>query len=1700
MRIKIKIYFLLFISLLLLSLLFVEKVDAGCYVPSQHCCTESCQPGQKGGCEKYGGNWWCFDCGAGRGCFEGCISGYQTQCDEVTMKTMKCCSENQVPKGWHDASDSASSRGWACDPDNYSQSLAIHFYKDGPAGIGTFIGSTIANIPAEQGVCNECGGYCNHRFDWPTPEGLKDGASHEIYAYAIDASGEINPLLNGSPKTLISSESTLKSLSERELQLARAYFTKELPVSSAFWENLGEVLPASYQAYTGAVLTKYAGDDHTSFTKDRIQQIAKSYDIWKEKARTPLVAYPYGMAAWLMWDNLPPALQEKVKQQLIEQSMWAIENYNEWNGATGTFPWLTMFHSNMLSLTYNMFPYAPEAQNIKHWAGVFAFHMVSLSSGETDPWQEKTSHSLRSFATPLKTENVIQMDGIWPNAHYALLVAASMRRNELNYIMGGQDIEYPQVFNHNFDLVWEKHEPYVYSTNRWARPISFGEYNQEYKDGNDEIGYHYDNNGVTPEFSTYGYAAAASLGKADLEKWKALLDNHDDTPPWHAEGTGWRGLNPEYVNLMLQNFYHYRKANAFLFVNPEYYGAATLPCRGKVDSVINSRNLVRTGEVQTFTIKIKNTGSNDLKGTKIIDEPWPDRNCNGIQDRLEGYTQDQPIEWHEIYVGDLPAGSSVEKSWKVVWNASWNASCYIHTTYFCSENCGDQTKHCWQRADNNNLDILWSTAAFHSQTTCPDCEVEGKCQNHIEKLCTSNDAKDYDISQLGNSIDDYWCTYNEHDGCKYVKSGVELVAGQMNPEYWEGESCEYDDSGNSSILWGEKKVYVDDISKYAIRARLLIDDNSWVWINGSEVPGLHRGCCGWTDWQEVTTYFHTGWNEIKFKAEDRCSGERYFNLDWDIDFKVVAGNQLPEGSLDKADCNAFWGWARDPDTKEAIYVHLYYDGPAGSDSGVYLGSISANQYRGDLCNLWGNGDEDCYHGFFLEPPDILKDGREHQIYAYGIDSQGGQNPLLENCPKTIKCTPLCPVCKNLSIANHNTDCSQSITLEPSITVPVSILGSDPDGIKEVSIFYADKTKDRTIGSNWTKIGGGSGNFWSGEWTTPSSGTYIVAGFVSDKAGYHCSGNNVLHPDEHPCGSCDDSQEPWAWHMPCNGCWMEVKIGPPTNLPPEGSLDGANCNNFWGWARDPDAPGVLVDIRFYADGAAETGTFVGSTTIDAFGGFSFTTPDFLKDEIDHEVYAYGIDAQGGENFLLEGSPKKINCSPPPGPELFYFNDWEYEAMLAKLDNFTKRYGERTTQDGNDFAQCRTYANLALAFAVKYHKTGENKDKENADWYWNKAFEKVKLLNDKDWEGSTRGMPINMTSFIIASDLLAHRTPEVLAEVKRAYNQAVAEFPNPLSDWQDYNTEGETNAWFGAFYQLADEFTKNSEYHTNSYELGDLFAGHVFTWEERPCPNNPGSRCPDTVYRGFYTDNQDSDYNPRTGKGWKDARMTWNRGPYCPTPNYQGAASARFLLCAALSRGKDSMSPGLLLSRNIEGVSSLRHYVNPITSSYKDVCKNPDSDCTPFRQVGEKWISEWGDDAQYVSSGFAFGLLTSKANNESAWYNRFSAVYKPLILTAINNPSEPYPCQPTDFDTKKMVWSILIASHAQSHLALSGWKLGESMPSFEKTDLNQDGKTDAKDLEILLQNWGKPFLPGADLNRDRIVNAADFEIMRRAIEDQ
>jgi hypothetical protein len=103
------------------------------------------------------------------------------------------------PYGWLDGVDgNGVASGWTCDPDDFSQPLHVHFYVDGPAGTGSYIGQTYADLTREPAVGDACGGWRNHGYGWRLPGWLWDGQWHRLYAHAISIGPGGNELLQGS--------------------------------------------------------------------------------------------------------------------------------------------------------------------------------------------------------------------------------------------------------------------------------------------------------------------------------------------------------------------------------------------------------------------------------------------------------------------------------------------------------------------------------------------------------------------------------------------------------------------------------------------------------------------------------------------------------------------------------------------------------------------------------------------------------------------------------------------------------------------------------------------------------------------------------------------------------------------------------------------------------------------------------------------------------------------------------------------------------------------------------------------------------------------------------------------------------------------------------------------------------------------------------------------------------------------------------------------------------------------------------------------------------------------------------------------------------------------------------------------------------------------------------------------------------------
>lgn len=101
----------------------------------------------------------------------------------------------------------------------------------------------------------------------------------------------------------------------------------------------------------------------------------------------------------------------------------------------------------------------------------------------------------------------------------------------------------------------------------------------------------------------------------------------------------------------------------------------------------------------------------------------------------------------------------------------------------------------------------------------------------------------------------------------------------------------------------------------------------------------------------------------------------------------------PEGWLDAAACDGIRGWTRDPDAPDApIDVVITIDGP------LFAAGSSTFRTNAGIARL-----DVGTHGFSMPPPYGFMDGRDHAVYAYGVNATGmGGGPLM-GLPGTLHC-------------------------------------------------------------------------------------------------------------------------------------------------------------------------------------------------------------------------------------------------------------------------------------------------------------------------------------------------------------------------------------------------------------------------------------------------------------------------------------------------------------------------------------------------------------------------------------------------------------------------------------------------------------------------------------------------------------------------
>ena len=111
--------------------------------------------------------------------------------------------------------------------------------------------------------------------------------------------------------------------------------------------------------------------------------------------------------------------------------------------------------------------------------------------------------------------------------------------------------------------------------------------------------------------------------------------------------------------------------------------------------------------------------------------------------------------------------------------------------------------------------------------------------------------------------------------------------------------------------------------------------------------------------------------------------------------------QMPKGSFDWVDehCSIVAGWTCDPSNYNEALEVLIYDGPAkyGYIVATGIANLERENAVGEKCG--GNN----FHGYFIELPDSVKDGKRHDFHVYAVNIPKGPRPQLQGSPKRITC-------------------------------------------------------------------------------------------------------------------------------------------------------------------------------------------------------------------------------------------------------------------------------------------------------------------------------------------------------------------------------------------------------------------------------------------------------------------------------------------------------------------------------------------------------------------------------------------------------------------------------------------------------------------------------------------------------------------------
>lgn len=353
-------------------------------------------------------------------------------------------------------------------------------------------------------------------------------------------------------------------------------------------------------------------------------------------------------------------------------------------------------------------------------------------------------------------------------------------------------------------------------------------------------------------------------------------------------------------------------------------------------------------------------------------------------------------------------------------------------------------------------------------------------------------------------------------------------------------------------------------------------------------------------------------NKLIWKARDASNRVGYL---FGSDIVKFTPDRVPVGEITSASCESIEGWAYDPDSpSQEINIHFYDRGAGVGPFITYtvtdIEDVSLNTSK----NISGE------HNFSIKTPASLKDGQEHSIYAYGINSLPlGQNSTLTGSDAKITCLVNSPA----STPTINSFQASSVSIE--------------FGSSAVLSWSISNSSSVSISPNIGLVSGVSVSVSPTQTTT-----YIITATNSAGSSRASATITVMPPTP--------TSTPTVTPTPT--------IPPENSRAPIGTLDAADCSIIGGWAYDPDSPSSIIGIHIYENGAG-AGPLIAATTTSgersdvnqAFNitgnhGYTIRTPASLKDGTDRVVRAYAIDNEGNtlRNAEVSGSPKTFNCAP------------------------------------------------------------------------------------------------------------------------------------------------------------------------------------------------------------------------------------------------------------------------------------------------------------------------------------------------------------------------------------------------------------------------------------------------------------------------